>query len=170
MSRKSSRLARVRTTFDVRASPADTFAYVADPSNTPEWWPNLAARWRPADEPPLGVGAGIRWVGNLIGRRIEVRERITAYEPGRVLETTHEAGFEGCVRWEFSRLPDERTRVTFQWQYEPPAALLQSFADPRFVRQAIAADIRHGLSNLRRILNSVDDHRRPAVGRHPVSA
>jgi hypothetical protein len=144
--------ARVRTSFEVRATPEQAFAYIADPSNTAEWWPNLAARWKPADEPPLGVGAGIRWVGNLIGRRIEVRERITVFEPGLRLATRHEAGFDGCVQWDFARIPNG-TRITFVWQYEPPPALLQSFAEPRFVRQTIAADIRHGLSNLRRILN-----------------
>jgi uncharacterized protein YndB with AHSA1/START domain len=142
----------VRASFVVPASPGRTFAYIADPSNTPEWWPNLAARWRPADEPPLGVGTGIRWVGNLMGRRVEVRERITAYEPGRVLETKHEAGFEGRVTWQFETLP-EGTRVTFEWRYELPASLLQSFDDPGFVRRAMAADVRHGLSNLRRMLN-----------------
>jgi uncharacterized protein YndB with AHSA1/START domain len=148
----NARFARVRTTFVVRASPERTFAYIADPSNTPEWWPNLAARWKPADEPPLGVGTGIRWVGNLLGRRVEVRERITVFEPGSALETRHEAGFEGCVSWTFAAVP-EGTRVQFAWTYEPPAAVVQSFKDPAFVRQAIGADIRHGLRNLRRILN-----------------
>jgi hypothetical protein len=139
----------------VRADPRRAFTYVADPSNTPEWWPNLAARWTPADEPPLGVGTGIRWVGNLLGRRIEVRERITAFEPEAVLETRHEAGFDGTVRWAFTEV-SEGTRITFAGTYAIPAALLQSFSDPSFVRQAMAADIRHSLSNLRRILNRGD--------------
>jgi uncharacterized membrane protein len=137
----------------VRANPERAFAYIADPSNTPEWWPNLAARWKPADEPSLGVGSGIRWVGNLLGRRIEVRERITAFEPGSTLETRHEAGFEGSARWTFEPLPGDGTRVSFCADYELPAALVQSFPDQAFVRQAVAADVRHGLSNLRRILN-----------------
>ena len=154
MPRRDTQLARVRTTFHVRANPERAFAYIADPSNTPEWWPNLAARWKPADEPALGVGTGIRWVGNLIGRRVEVRERITRFEPGLILETTHESGFEGCVRWQFEALP-EGTRVTFEASYELPPALVQSFPDRRFVRRALTADVRHGLSNLRRMLNFV---------------
>jgi hypothetical protein len=136
----------------VRASPGATFAYIADPSNSPEWWPNLAARWRPADEPALGVGTGVRWVGNLIGRRVEVRERITVFEPGLLLETRHEAGFDGCVRWFFEAV-DAGTRITFSGSYALPATLLQSFADRRFIQRTMVSDIRHGLSNLRRILN-----------------
>lgn len=146
---------RVRRSFVVQGQPERVFAYLADPSNTADWWPNVHAGWKPAGQPPLGEGTIIRCVASLLGRRFEVRQRLTEFEPGRRLGLTHLTGFDATVQWTFQPTSSgESTQVTFDGQYEAPAVLLDVFGGERkLVEQVVAGDIRHGLRNLQLVLN-----------------
>jgi uncharacterized protein YndB with AHSA1/START domain len=150
---------RIRRSFVVSGPAERVFAYVADPSNAADWWPNLHASWRPSNQPPLGVGTITRCVACLLGRRFEVRQRITEFETGRRLGLQHFTGYDGEVHWTFEPLNDGvQTRVTVDACYVAPQILLEVFGgDRRFVERIVAGDVRHGLRNLEAMLNWLAD-------------
>ena len=69
---------RVETTLPVD----DTFAFVADFANSPEWDPNTVSSER-LDAGPVGVGASYELRVRQGGRAVPMTYRVTTWEPGR---------------------------------------------------------------------------------------
>lgn len=74
---------RVETWID--RPPEEVFAVVSDVTNNPRWQRGMReAHWTSA--PPLRVGSTYSQVASFLGRRIESRFEIVAYEPGRLIK------------------------------------------------------------------------------------
>ena len=68
-------------------------AYVADPSNAPEWYDKISSiEWR--TDPPVAVGSRMDFVAHFLGRRLAYTYEVRVFEPGeRLVMSTSEGPF-----------------------------------------------------------------------------
>ncbi len=74
----------VSATIQVPATRDRVFAFVADPANLPDWQVGIVSVER-TSAGPIGVGSTAHVVRELMGRRLSVDLRVSAYEPDRRL-------------------------------------------------------------------------------------
>ena len=129
----------------------DVAAYVADPTNAPEWYVNIKSLdWKTT--PPVAVGSKMDFVAHFLGRRIAYTYEIVEYVPNeRLVMRTAQGPFpmETTYTWEPSS--DGATRMTLRNRGEPSgfgniAALVMGPA----MRRANRKD----LANLKRLLEN----------------
>jgi uncharacterized protein YndB with AHSA1/START domain len=71
---------RFEFSIEVDRPPTEVFAYITDADRLPEWQSDVVeAEW--LGEP--AQGARIREVRSFLGRRFEIEQEVTDYEPGR---------------------------------------------------------------------------------------
>ena len=102
----------------VRASLGQTFAYVDDHRNVPEWMHGVE-RFDPVDGRDHGLGAVFDVVMH-VGVPIRTRLEVTGWEQDRLLEFRSVKGFSTESRWTFEALGDHETLVTSQITYHLP--------------------------------------------------
>ncbi|GAA2468541.1 SRPBCC family protein [Streptomyces lavendulocolor] len=98
-------------------APCDRVAaYVADPSNAPEWYVNIVSvEWETVSE--VAVGARAAFVARFLGRRLVYTYEIVAHEPGRRLVMRADQGpfpMETTYTWEPYGDTGDRTRMTLR--------------------------------------------------------
>ena len=134
--------------FDV---PLDAgFAYITDPANWPDFWPDLVriepgCRWiAPGDEAQL--------VTRLLGREVALRMRLLRFEPNRLVE--YESTQDGLPPARHERRFDA-TNDGFRYRlvvdFEPRSGLLGVF-DRILVRRGVERVLRRTVANLERAL------------------
>jgi hypothetical protein len=75
---------RVDASQQLPATPERTFEFVADLANLPRWQTGIVSA-QLTSPLPVGIGSTAHVVRELMGQRIAVDLRVTAYEPGRRL-------------------------------------------------------------------------------------
>jgi len=80
---------RAEATASIPAPAGDLFAFLADPTNLPNWQTGILSA-ELTSQPPVGVGSKARVVRQLMGQRIVADLVMTAFEPDHrlVLEST----------------------------------------------------------------------------------
>jgi uncharacterized protein YndB with AHSA1/START domain len=73
-------MVRVEASVDIMRPIAEVFAYVTDPTKTPEW-SSLALACTLEGSGPIGVGSRMRTIGKFLGRRLESTAEVTRYDP-----------------------------------------------------------------------------------------
>ena len=72
-------------TSNVICRPAEeVFAYIAEPENFPNWDPGVLEA-KQTSPGPMGRGTTVQIVVKLMGRRMEMGQEVTVYEPNRQL-------------------------------------------------------------------------------------
>jgi uncharacterized protein YndB with AHSA1/START domain len=137
-------------------------SYVADPSNAPEWYPNIAsADWR--TPPLLQRGSRIAFVARFMGRRLEYTYEVIDFVPNeRLVMRTVEGPFAMETTYTWQAVGESQTRMTLRNRGGPSgfgkvAAPVMAVA----TRRANEKD----LQNLRLILegrHAVGETRRPS--------
>ena len=89
---------------DVHRPVEDVFAYIADPSNLPEWQQTDAVEQLTPG--PVATGTRLSEKRTLLGRRIESISEVTCFDPGRRFDV---------------RVVSVYARVTDRWTFEPLA-------------------------------------------------
>ena len=86
----------------IRRPRAQVAAYVADPTNAPEWYVNIVSvSWE--TEPPVRVGSRVAFVARFLGRRLAYTYEIVDLVPGeRLVMSTAQGPFpmETTYTWE----------------------------------------------------------------------
>jgi uncharacterized protein YndB with AHSA1/START domain len=75
-------MVKVEASVDIKRPIAEVFAYVTDPSRTPEW-SSLTLESSLEGGGPIVVGSRIRVIGKFLGRRSESTAEVTQYDPPR---------------------------------------------------------------------------------------
>jgi uncharacterized protein YndB with AHSA1/START domain len=92
----------------INRPPSEVFAYVADPTKLHEWRPMVLEVM--GYEPPIRSGTTYVLAENLMGRK-EFGQRVTAFEPDRLLEIETTSGSVRPVqRYTFEPASDGGTR------------------------------------------------------------
>jgi uncharacterized protein YndB with AHSA1/START domain len=80
---------RVETSLAIGAPPEAVSAFVADLDNLPTWQPGVLSATQTTPG-PIGVGTTARVLRELMGQRLTVDVKVTAFDPGRrlALEST----------------------------------------------------------------------------------
>lgn len=81
---------RVDASLQLPAAPQRVFDFVADLGNLPHWQTGIVSA-EMTSPPPVGIGSTAHVVRELMGQRVEVDVRVTAFEPGRQLGLTSAA-------------------------------------------------------------------------------
>ena len=78
---------------EIERAPEEVFAYLADPTNLPEWQEEVETVEREGEEEgPLKAGDGFTERRVFLGRRLESRVEVVAAEPGREFTIRTSAG------------------------------------------------------------------------------
>ncbi len=119
-------------------------AYVADPTNAPDWYVNIeSVEWKTA--PPLRVGSRMAFVARFLGRRLAYTYEIVDLVPGqRLVMRTAEGPFPMETTYTWEEVGGGSTRMTLRNRGEPSgfskvSAPLMAAAMRRANRKDLAA-------------------------------
>jgi uncharacterized membrane protein len=142
------------------ARPVDmVFAFVADHENLPAWTVGVKQSRCLTTGPP-GAGSEYCVVGTLLGRPVESRYQVTAFEPGRSFEGTMAAPMFGfSEQYRFEPAPGG-TRVSMSAAVEPHGIF-------RFLEPVMAAGVRRQVRADHRRLKTLLEHPVPISGSRP---
>ena len=84
-------MARIEHTVEINRPPAEVFTYLVDPDKVPSWQASIV-ELRKDDAAPTTVGSTLSEVRTVMGRRIESRLEVTAYEQDRRFDLRTKAG------------------------------------------------------------------------------
>jgi len=119
-------------------------AYVADPTNAPDWYVNIeSVEWKTA--PPLRVGSRMAFLARFLGRRLAYTYEIVDLVPGqRLVMRTAEGPFPMETTYTWEEVGGGSTRMTLRNRGEPSgfskvSAPLMAAAMRRANRKDLAA-------------------------------
>lgn len=127
----------------------DVFAYVSDQRHIPEWQDGVV-EVQQTPESPVGMGTKVTLVRVFLGKRIEQRAEIVAYDPPTMFAFASTSGpsTTGTNRFESNV---EGTKVTIS--FEMQAGGLFALAEPLVARN-LRRSVEAGLGNLKDLLES----------------
>jgi carbon monoxide dehydrogenase subunit G len=147
---------RVEHTVVIERSPADVFAFLADPANLPAWQRSCVAT---EVEGPLDVGSRFAETRSFLGRHARTLVEVVELEPGRLFTVEVVEGPIALVVHHRLEQAGTGTRVSVVAEGEP-AGLLR--LGNRFVVGAIEQETRDDFARLKELLES-----RPAIQPKP---
>jgi uncharacterized membrane protein len=141
----------VETSVVIAAPLATVAAYVADPTNAPEWYVNIeSVEWK--TPPPVSVGSRMDFVAHFLGRRLAYTYEITELVPSeRLVMRTSEGPFPMETTYTWSPAGPSATRMTLRNRGEP--AGFSRVAAP-FMTRAMKRANNKDLERLKSLLES----------------
>jgi uncharacterized membrane protein len=109
----------VITEIEIDRPRSQVAAYVADPSNAPEWYVNIkSVEWK--TPPPIRVGSRLAFVAQFLRRRLEYTYEIVEIIPEeRLVMRTAEGPFPMETTYSWGPAGEHRTRMTLRNRGEP---------------------------------------------------
>jgi len=131
------------------------FAYHADLTRAPEWWPNLSAVTALAGHGggPAEQGDRYAFTYNMIGRHITGVITVTEVEPARQLRFEASGAVDAQFRYEYAATARTRTRITAYVEYHAHG-LFGKAVNQLFVERRNTADAEHALDQLKEHLEA----------------
>ncbi len=143
-------MARAEASVEINRPIAEVFAFATDLPKMPEWSGEVIES-RLTSEGPLGAGSTFTGVGRFLGRRIEVENEVTAFEPNaRVVFKTISGPVKSENSFTFESL-EGGTRVTEAIDLE--AGGFFRVAEPLLARM-IRRQFETNLANLKDLLEA----------------
>jgi uncharacterized protein YndB with AHSA1/START domain len=109
----------VLTDIVIRRPIAEVAAYVADPSNAPEWYVNIiSVDWK--TEPPIAIGSRVAFAARFRGRQLAYTYEVLEYVPGeRLVMSTAQGPFPMETTYTWESAGESGTRLTLRNRGEP---------------------------------------------------
>ncbi len=104
-------MARMEVSVVIDRPVQEVFAYVTNPANDPRWQSAVLESGF-VGEGPAGVGAKVREVRQLMGRRMESVAEVTAYEPNAKIGLRSTSGPVEYEAWYTLEPTDAGTKLT----------------------------------------------------------
>ena len=118
--------------------------YMDDPYNQPEISPSITdVRDVEQDE----TGKSLAYTYRMAGVSVDGSMQTSTYDPGERVVFELEGPLSGTITWEFERLDDGRTRVTYAAAYDLPSRVLESVVR-RFAERYNERELQTTLANL----------------------
>jgi uncharacterized membrane protein len=141
----------VLTEIVIDRARAEVAAYVADPTNAPEWYVNIkSVEWKTPK--PVAVGSRMGFVAHFLGRRIayeyEIRELVSGE---RLVMSTAQGPFPMETTYTWADAPGGATRMTLRNRGEPSG--FGKIAGPMMARAMRRANTKD-LERLKALLES----------------
>lgn len=141
----------IETDIEINRPSDEVFAFVADQTNAPRWQRDLHEVRRLTDG-PLRAGTEHVFVRRFAGRRLESRNRFTAYEEGRRVAFEFPDGWvSGDASYAVEPLASGRTRLHSRVSLRFPGPT--RLATP-LLRRVIARDARRDDAALKSLLEA----------------
>jgi len=102
---------RVQRTAQITATPAEVYAFLAEPANLPRWQAGIVAAER-TSPPPTAVGSTARVVLELLGQRVAADITVREAEPERRLALAASVSGMGIVATLDLEAQDGGTQIT----------------------------------------------------------
>lgn len=87
---------RVQRTAEIAATPAEVYAFLAEPANLPQWQAGIVSAER-VSPPPTVVGSTARVVIELMGQQVTAEITVREADPGRRLALASSVSGMGIV-------------------------------------------------------------------------
>lgn len=128
----------------------DVFAEVSDQTNAPRWQRGLA-EVRRTTAGPIGVGTRHSVVRTFMGRRLELTNQYTRYEPDRLVEFAFEGSMPGIASYVVEPGDGELTKLVARIEIRPSG--LARLAEP-LMAAAMRRDVVANLATLKTLLEA----------------
>lgn len=137
--------------------PAEAvFAYVSDHTNAPRWQRGLLEARRTTDG-PIGVGTRYTFVRTLMGRRMELSNEFTQYEPNKLVAFKATSDWMAAQAWYLIEpAGTDRARITSGIEIRP--AGLFRLAEP-LIGASLSRDVEANLGDLKGLLEAKAEER-----------
>jgi uncharacterized membrane protein len=138
---------RLDNSIDIKASPDQVFAYLADVTTHPEW-----VKWTKDAEvtsvEPKGIGSTSTEVMQVGPKKETVETLTTEYKDGQFVTRRHTRGMEMTDR--VSVLPfGDGTKVAWSIDYVPPMGGMGKLMDKLFMERLFDQLMKDSLTNLK---------------------
>jgi uncharacterized protein YndB with AHSA1/START domain len=138
----------VEESIDIARSQADVFAYLSDQTHGPLWQRGLVEVRRTTDG-PIGVGTRHTGVRRFVGRRMELSNEYTRYEPNTLVVFRIEGAVPGQASYVLEEAGAARTRFTSRVEMHAPGLL--RLAEP-IMAMSLRREMKANLAALKDLL------------------
>jgi uncharacterized membrane protein len=145
----------VRTEIVIDRPRDDVSAYVADPSNAPEWYENIkSVEWKTPAQ--VRVGSQVAFVAHFLGRRLAYTYEIVEFIPGeKLVMRTTEGPFPMETSYAWEAVDERHTLMTLRNRGAPSG--FSKLMGP-FMAGAMRRANRKDLANLKAIVEARAEH------------
>ena len=128
----------------------DVFAHVSDQTNAPRWQRGLV-EVRRTTAGPIGVGTRHAGVRTFMGRRLELTNEYTRYEPSKLVEFAIEGSIPGLSSYVVEPEDGDLTKLVVRIEMRPTG--LARLAEP-LMAVALRRDVVANLATLKTVLEA----------------
>jgi carbon monoxide dehydrogenase subunit G len=150
---------RVQGTVSIPATPAEVYAFLAEPTNVPRWQTGVISSERTSPAPTVKGSTG-RVVLEVMGQRMTANTRVLEAVPDRRLAmTTSVSGMSVVGSLDLAATDDGGTKITFSSEVKAESIFMAPLE--RMVTDAVEKDMETSLARLKAVL-AEDRHGREA--------
>jgi carbon monoxide dehydrogenase subunit G len=142
-------MAIVQRNVQVKASPQETMALLADASRWPDWYPGMTEIKVAAPFPEKG--GKVAFKVKSAGMSMPITETVLDYQPDKLQLFQMEGMLSGRACWELTPEGDG-TRLTTTFDYALPGGALGKVADALMVRRMNDKSLEEALNNFKALV------------------
>jgi uncharacterized protein YndB with AHSA1/START domain len=139
-------MAIVQRNVQIKASPQETMALLADASRWPDWYPGMTEVDITAPFPE--EGGKVVFKVKAAGMSVSIAETVLEYQPDKLQLLQMEGMMSGRARWELTPEGDG-TRLTTTFDYALPGSVFGTIADALIVKRMNAKNLEEALDNFK---------------------
>ena len=142
-------MAIVQRNVQIKASPQETMALLADASRWPDWYPGMTEINVAAPFPEKG--GKVAFKVKSAGMSMPITETVLDYQPDKLQLFQMEGMLSGRACWELTPEGDG-TRLTTTFDYALPGGALGKVADALMVRRMNDQSLEEALNNFKALV------------------